>query len=177
MISPEKIKLIAQNNKYMVMTICPIDERYYLEMGTNSYDMYTLGHLLSYLRLQITTRENILHTLHNTKFMAVVGDLDCFYAHFNPQTNMLKIGGEYDDYQDQAYFEKAFPKDKSKDFLEYTYPIHLDVFLKLVDKMKFLFDKHTVWIVLYEDEYGKLHLEKYNRNLDYLKNSTPLTKL
>ena len=177
MVSPEEIKLIMQNNKFMIMTICPIDERYYLEMGTNSYDMYILGHLLSYLRLQITTRENILIFLYNKKFIAVVGDLDCFYAHYNPESNILHVGGEYDDYQDQAYFEKAFPEDKSKNFLEYTYPVPLYFFLELVDKMRLLFDNHTLWIVLYEDENGKLHLEKYDRNLDYLKNSIPLAKL
>ena len=156
------------------MNICPFDERYYLEMGTNSYDMYILGHLLSYLRLQITTGENILHTLHAKNFIAVVGDLDCFYAHFDPKTNILKIGGEYDDYQNQAYFEKAFPEDKSKDFLEYTYPVPLNVFLELVDKMRLLFDKRTPWIVLYEDDQGSLHLEKYDKNLDFLK-TKPLT--
>jgi len=89
--------------------------------------------------------------------------LDCFYAYYDSQTNMLKIGGEYDDYQDQAYFESIFPAEKSKDFLKYEYPIPLDTFLELAEKMKKFFDERVEWVILYEDEFGKVHLEKYYR--------------
>ena len=177
MVSPEEIKLIMQNNKFMIMTICPIDERYYLEMGKNSYDMFLLGQLLSHLRIENQNRDFIIHELRTKKFISGINDLEYYAARYDPQTNILNIGGEYDDYQDQEYFEKVFPKDKSKNFLEYTYPIPLDVFLELVDKMQLLFNERTLWIVVYEDEQGKPHLEKYDRNLDYLKNSTPLAKL
>jgi len=81
---------------------------------------------------------------------------------------MLKIGGEYADYQDQAYFEKSFPSEKSKKFLEYKYSIPLDDFLKLAEKMKQFFDKRVEWIILYEDEHGTVHLEKCDKKIDYL---------
>jgi len=160
------------DKKQFVMCLYPFNtgpyQKYYINMGTNSYDLYVLGHLLSYLRHEITPHKNILHALYDEKFIAVGGDLDCFYAHFNPETNMLKIGGEYADFMDQAYFESVFPGEKSKKFLEYQYQISLDNFLDLAEKMKLLFDLHTQWVILYEDEQSKVHLEKYDKKIDYL---------
>lgn len=161
------IKKILECNRFCGMARYPFDgdpcAQYYSDRGSSCYDMYILGHLLSYLRLQITTRENILHTLYDKKFMAIGGDFDCFYAHFNPGTNMLKIGGEYADFMDQAYFESVFPEEKSKKFLEYQYQISLDTFLDLAEKMKKFFDERAEWIILYEDKFGKIQLEQYYR--------------
>ena len=166
------MKKILERNRYAVLVRYPFDNDpcavYYAGMGSTCYDMYILGHLLGYLRLQITTRENIMKILNTEKFMAIGGDLDCFYAHYNSATNMLKIGGEYADYQDQAYFEKSFPSEKSKNFLEYKYSIPLDDFLELAEKMKQFFDERVEWIILYEDEHGTVHLEKYDKKIDYL---------
>ena len=160
------------DKKQFVMSLYPFnagpDQKYYMDMGSNSYHMYVLGNLLSDLRREYVTRENIINTLNTKNFICIAGDLDCFYAYFDSQTNMLKVGGEYDDYQDQAYFEKSFPQEKSKDFLEYEYPISLDNFLELAEKMKRFFDDSVEWIILYEDEQGKVHLEKYDKKIDYL---------
>ena len=166
------IKKVIEHNRYAILVLYPFDADptapYYADRGSTCYDMYILGHLLGYLRLQITTRENIIKILNTEKFMAVGGDLDCFYAHYNSVTNILRIGGEYADYQDQAYFEKSFPHEKSKNFLDHEYSIPLDTFLNLAEKMKLLFDLHTHWVILYEDEFGKLHLEQYDKKIDYL---------
>jgi len=104
-----------------------------------------------------------------TNLFSGINDLEYYAGRYDPKTNLLYIHGEYDDYQDQKYFEKVFPKDKSKDFLEHEYPVPLDIFLELAEKMRLLFDTRTPWIVLYEDEQGSLHLEKYDKNLDFLK--------
>jgi len=172
MIVTYDIKKIIKHNRYAILVLYPLDADptapYYADRGSTCYDMYLLGHVLGYLRLQITSRENILHILYDKKIMALGGDLDSFYAHYNPKTNMLKIGGEYADYQDQAYFEKSFPHEKSKSFLDHEYDIPLDIFLDLAEKMKLLFDLHTQWVILYEDEQSKVHLEKYDKKIDYL---------
>ena len=76
---------------------------------------------------------------------------------------MLRIGGEYADFMDQAYFESVFPSEKSKNFLEYQYQISLDSFLELAEKMKKFFDDRVEWVILYEDESGNVQLEQYYR--------------
>jgi len=53
----------------MVLNICSLDERYYLEIGTNNYDIFLLGQLLSHLRRENQNREFIMHELRTNKFI------------------------------------------------------------------------------------------------------------
>ena len=34
--------------------------------------------------------------------------------------------------------------------------------------MKKFFDGRVEWVILYEDAHGKVHLEKYDKKIDYL---------
>ncbi len=166
------MKKILNRNKYAILVLYPFDNDpcpiYYADMGSTCYDMFLLGHLLGHLRIENQNREFIMHELRIKKFISAANDLEYYAGRYDPQTNILHIGGEYADYQDQAYFEKSFPQEKSTDFLEYMYPISLDNFLELAEKMKQLFDEHVDWVILYEDEFGKVHLEKYDKKIDYL---------
>ena len=166
------IKKVIEHNRYAILVLYPFDADptapYYADRGSTCYDMFLLGHLLGHLRIENQNREFIMHELRTKKFISVANDLEYYAGRYNSQTNILNIGGEYADYQDQAYFEKSFPQEKSKDFLEYEYPISLDNFLDLAEKMKLLFDLHTHWVILYEDEFGKVHLEQYDKKIDYL---------
>ena len=144
-----------KTNKIFIMirfSLTGIYNTYYSEAFINSYDMYLVGKLLSYLRIENQNREFIMHELRTKKFISVANDFEYFAGRYNLETNILKIGGEYADFMDQAYFESCFPEEKSKDFLEYEYPISLDNFLELVEKMKTFFDERIEWIILYEDE-------------------------
>jgi len=123
--------------------------------------MFLLGHLLGHLRIENQNREFIMHELRTKKFISVANDFEYFAGRYNLETNILKIGGEYADFMDQAYFESVFPQDKIKDFLGYEYPIPLDTFLALAEKMKRFFDTNVEWVILYEDEFGKVQLEQY----------------
>ena len=166
------IKKVIEHNRYAILVLYPFDADptapYYADRGSTCYDMFLLGHLLGHLRIENQNREFIMHELRTKKFISVANDLEYYAGRYNSQTNILNIGGEYADYQDQAYFEKSFPHEKSKNFLDHEYSIPLDTFLNLAEKMKLLFDLHTHWVILYEDEFGKVHLEQYDKKIDYL---------
>ena len=137
------IKKVIEHNRYAILVLYPFDADptapYYADRGSTCYDMFLLGHLLGHLRIENQNREFIMHELRTKKFISVANDLEYYAGRYNSQTNILNIGGEYADYQDQAYFEKSFPAEKSKDFLEYEYQISLDNFLELAEKMEKFF--------------------------------------
>ena len=166
------IKKIINHNRYSILVLYPFDNDpcpiYYADMGSTCYDMFLLGHLLGHLRIENQNRAFIMHELQTKKFISVANDLEYYAGNYDSKTNLLYIHGEYADYQDQAYFEKSFPSEKSKNFLEYKYSIPLDDFLELAEKMKQFFDERVEWIILYEDEHGTVHLEKYDKKIDYL---------
>ena len=161
------IKKILERNRFCGMARYPFDgdpcAPYYSDRGSSCYDMILLGHLLGHLRIENQNPEFIIHELRTKKFISVANDLEYYAGRYDHQTNILRIGGEYADFMDQAYFESYFPEEKSKDFLEYEYPIPLDNFLELAEKMKKFFDDRVEWIILYEDEIGKVQLEQYYR--------------
>lgn len=150
------IKKVIERNRFCGMARYPFDNDpcapYYSDRGSSCYDMFLLGHLLGHLRIENQNPEFIMHELQTKKFISVANDLEYLAGRYNPQTNILRIGGKYADFMDQAYFESCFPEEKSKDFLEYEYPISLDNFLELAEKMKKFFDDRVEWIILYEDE-------------------------
>ena len=166
------MKKIIEHNKYAILVLYPFDNDpcavYYADMGSTCYDMFLLGHLLGHLRMKYNNLKTIIHDLQTRKFISTVNDLEYYAGNYDSKTNLLYIHGEYADYQDQAYFEKSFPSEKSKDFLEYEYPISLDNFLELAEKMKKFFNANVEWIILYEDQFGTVHLEKYDKKIDYL---------
>jgi len=152
--------------KYIFMNFYPFytdpSAKYYSNKGASCYDMDLLGNLLSYLRIEYKTHEGITHSLQNKGSICGGGDLDYYCGIYNSDIQILEISGEYPDFMDQKYFENLYPKEKDKDFLEYTYSISLDNFLELAKKMIDFFHKKVGWIIIYEDEQGKVHLKEFD---------------
>jgi len=164
----DAIKEVIQVNKFFIMARyglkydpCPL---YYSEGIGNSYDMYLAGQLLGHLRTEYKNCEEILYALKNKNYICGVNDLGHYLGEFLSASKNIAIGGGYPDFMDQEYFELLFPEEKEKDFLEYTYPISLDNFLELAKKMIEYFHKKVEWIIIYEDEQGKVHLKKYDQD-------------
>jgi len=175
MISEERVQQIIKENRYIIMSrsLFKIQGRYYSEMGVNCYDMDLLGNLLSYLYTEYKTYDDIVRALKNENYICGVNDLEHYLGEYLSASKKIAISGGYPDFMDQKYFEGLYPEEKEKDFLEYTYSIPLDNFLELAKKMIDFFHAHVLWIVIYEDKHGKIHLEKYDKNLDSLKDGIP----
>jgi|GEM_PF-1705223 len=173
----QKIITSIKSNQYFIMARHDLkgdtDKRYYFEMGASCYDMFLVGQLLSHLHVEYKTYEDIIYALKHKTSIGGVNDLEGYCGIYNSDIQILEISGEYPDFMDQKYFEDLYPEEKDKDFLEYAYSVPLDNFLELAKKMIDFFHAHVLWIVIYEDKHGKIHLEKYDKNLDCLKDGIP----
>jgi hypothetical protein len=153
------------NKNFIIMARFPLTGIYntfYAEIKSVSYRMYLLGQLLSHLRIEYKTYEDVVYALQNKTSIGGAGDLEYYYGIFNSKTNALEINASYPDFMDQKYFESLYPEEKDKDFLEYTYSISLDNFLELTKKMIDFFNENIELIIIYEDADGKVHLKKFD---------------
>jgi len=162
-------------NKYIKMRknkLHGMYESYYYSKNASHYSMLLLGNLVSYLRITHKNYDQIVQELYNKKYIYCADDLNGYGAYYNSTLNIIEISADYafDSQEDAENLAREFPDITTKNAFIYTFFLSLNDFLNLVNQVINFFNENKEFIIIYEDNQGKLHLKEYHPTSEELQN-------